>query len=109
MFKGSVILLVGTECKDPSAEAEFNRWYSETHMPEVLQQAGILSGTRFDILRPLEGWTKYLAVYDCEDESAVENLRRQVEKDMKGEARIFTPGPAPYEVVYAVEYRRIHP
>jgi len=53
MFKGSVILFVGTECKDPSAEAEFNRWYSETHMPEVLQQDGILSGTRLEILRPL--------------------------------------------------------
>lgn len=44
----------------PGAEAEFNAWYDEEHIPRLLQVTGVLSARRF---RTHEGAPGYVALY----------------------------------------------
>jgi hypothetical protein len=48
-------------------QAEFNKWYNEVHIPEVLTCPGWLSATRFE---SLEGQPQFLAIYDLAGEDA---------------------------------------
>jgi hypothetical protein len=55
------------DCSDPSREDEFNKWYDDTHIPDVLSTPGVIQGTRYINTDP-EGnkRPKYLAVYEIE-------------------------------------------
>jgi hypothetical protein len=61
------IVLVFTNCADPAREAEFNQWYNETHIPDMLQAEGFVAATRYQVLgEPGPGQGKFLAVYEVE-------------------------------------------
>ena len=49
---------------------EFNRWYTEEHLPERQSLPGFLSSRRFIAL---EGAPKYLALYELESARALES------------------------------------
>jgi hypothetical protein len=59
-------------------EPEFNEWYDNVHLPEVLATPGVVSAQRFDtcdteIVRTA-GWTpehRYLAVYEMDGDPDV--------------------------------------
>ena len=52
----------------PGREAEFNSWYSDRHLPDVLQVPGYLAARRFS-LEPTQGvsppW-RYLTIYEID-------------------------------------------
>jgi len=54
----------------PGREAEFNDWYTNTHVPDVLRVPGIKSAQRFrrttQQRRPGPQPYEYLAVFQCE-------------------------------------------
>ena len=45
-------------------EDEFNDWYENTHLAEVLQVPGFVSAQRFQLLGDPAGGAKYLTVYE---------------------------------------------
>lgn len=51
-----------------SKEEEFNRWYNDVHVPEVLACPGWLWGARY---QALDGEPRYLALYEMESEKAM--------------------------------------
>jgi hypothetical protein len=55
-------------------EDEYNDWYSNTHLADVLKVPGFLTAQRFRLAPAQKAGTeqrwKYAAVYDCEAESA---------------------------------------
>jgi len=57
----------------PEKEAEFNRWYHEVHIPDVLKYPGCLSARRY---RALSGENKfqYMAVYEFKDQETLEGF-----------------------------------
>ena len=56
-----------SDCKDPAREEEFNEWYSNTHIPDMLQVPGMIKATRWMAAEPKEGLSrKYLALYEFE-------------------------------------------
>lgn len=55
---------------DPAHEEEFNRWYTEEHLPERLACPGFLSARRFVAV---EGEPKYLALYDLESPEVLQS------------------------------------
>lgn len=59
---GKGLLLVMMDI-DPENEEEFNRWYTEEHIPERLEIPGFINSRRY---RALEGSPKYLALYELE-------------------------------------------
>jgi hypothetical protein len=65
MSQGRMIVLTKTA---PGREAEFNRWYDEVHVPEVLSVGPVTACQRFKIsdaqMMPQE--YQYLAIYEFE-------------------------------------------
>lgn len=72
----------------PNKEADFNRWYDEIHIPEVLEIDGVLSAKRLELaeqqMMPNQR-QRYMAVYEL-DSSAVEqtllNIQTHKWRDM---------------------------
>ena len=56
----------------PGREDEYNRWYNEVHLREVVATPGFVSAQRFKLNSPMSGQYphQYLAIYDVETESA---------------------------------------
>ena len=57
----------------------FNRWYDETHLPEVLQIEGVNAAQRFRLsahqLQPDQAH-QYLAIYDIDSDDVEATLER---------------------------------
>jgi hypothetical protein len=64
------IMVVESEPADPSAEEEYDRWYREVHIPELLAVPGFSAARRYRVRKDLgHGETtkqRYLTVYDLE-------------------------------------------
>jgi Domain of unknown function (DUF4286) len=65
-------MIVMTNPASPESEKEFNRWYDEIHLPDVVALPGFKSATRFrariQVLPPSEKPAfDYLAIYELED------------------------------------------
>ncbi|MBI4287099.1 MAG: DUF4286 family protein [Chloroflexi bacterium] len=104
--KRLVLYLVGANCNDPAQESEFNRWYNEVHIPEVLRLPGFVSARRYEIIKPREGYPKYMAVYEMQDEAAYNAFQEYMRKARKGEAPAFTAGPE-FAVPWTAGYKPI--
>jgi hypothetical protein len=58
----------------PGKEAEYNRWYNEQHIPDVLQAHGFVAAQRFRLADTQMGGAtdqpyKYLALYEIETDN----------------------------------------
>ncbi len=61
------VLVVLANCKDPAQEDEFNRWYDEVHIPDVLGTGHFYTASRFRNATADAGPAKYLAIYETAD------------------------------------------
>ena len=61
MAKG--IILVETYPSSPEREQEYNTWYDEVHLQELVALDGFVSARR---LRPVDGDGPYVALYEIE-------------------------------------------
>ena len=80
--KGAGLLMVW--CDVPAdKEPDFNKWYNEEHLPQVLRYNGAISGRRY---RKVTGEDKYsyMAVYEFASE---EVLQRFLQSDALKELR----------------------
>lgn len=88
----------------PGREAEFNEWYSNTHMGDLLQLPGWVGAQRFRIItnlapRPtVQGYNHgYLIIWDLEETEATTALARMTAAIAGGKSRLgaafnYTPG-----------------
>src|SRR5829696_9038925 len=81
------VLLVVKSNVAAEHDAEFNRWYDEVHMPQVLAFGGSVSGRRYQLLdnppaSPVAAASryKYLACHEFEDEAAVRRFFESPER-----------------------------
>ena len=84
MKEKPILWLVSMNFNAPEREEEFNKWYSETHVPQMLKIPGILSGTRYMTTRAGPGQPKYLTIYELESEEVIDSIQASPEM---GEAR----------------------
>ena len=61
------ILLVLSNCKDAAQEQEFNRWYEEVHIPDILDAGGFHTAYRYESVDPAATKAKYLAIYETDN------------------------------------------
>ncbi|HYB80063.1 MAG TPA: hypothetical protein VED43_00130 [Mycobacterium sp.] len=61
MAKG--IILVESRPSSPDRDQEYNTWYDEVHLGELVALDGFVSARR---LRPVEGDGPYVAIYEVE-------------------------------------------
>ena len=64
---GRYLLFAFSDCKDPAREEEFNDWYDNIHLPDMLEVPGMINATRWVSAESKEGQQrKYLAMYELE-------------------------------------------
>ena len=101
------ILLVLSSCKDTAREEEFNRWYDDIHIPDILDTGAFHTAYRYESLDPEATKAKYLAIYETdniEPAKAREELGK-VRADWEQRGRLFDG----IEVVSSLTARRIWP
>jgi hypothetical protein len=64
---------------DPEQTDAWNRWYDETHVPDLLGVPGVTAGGRFEVAEPGSGvgvagpLQRYLALYDLDSPSVMQS------------------------------------
>ena len=73
-------------CGDRSRDEEWNEWYDDVHIPDVLAVDGIVSASRWRLVEPTPYGANYLALYDIDIdvEEAQANLNAAVPAMYKG-------------------------
>ena len=61
------ILLVLSNCKDAAREQEFNRWYEDVHIPDILDAGAFHTAYRYESLDPEATKAKYLCIYETDN------------------------------------------
>jgi len=69
MASGTGLLVVWTDIA-ADYENEFNEWYDQEHIPQLLAVPGFLSGRRY---QAVEGKPKYTAVYQLAEENVLKS------------------------------------
>src|SRR5438270_89431 len=98
---GTGLLVVWTDIA-PEAEAEFNEWYNNEHIPQLLGVKGFLSGKRY---QAVDGKPRYLAVYEMREDSIPKTPEWDKARNYGRTAQI-RPGLRDLQAVTA---RRIYP
>ena len=62
------LLFVITECSNPSQEDDFNQWYNEVHIPDILATGLYHTVYRYEKVRYKQGRGRYLAMYETEQD-----------------------------------------
>lgn len=70
--KGLMVVLVDN--LDPARDAEFNRWYDEVHVPDILSAGSFHRGSRYRA-RDATAPAAYLAVYETDWERPAEAVQ----------------------------------
>jgi hypothetical protein len=109
----AAIVIVGTNVPadtDAAGLADFNTFYTDTHVPEVMAARGYARGSRFELYRdfahPAPGCPRFCAIYEAD---AVAMARS--EPDAAAPDRL-TAGPPPWtqhDTIWRLAYRRIPP
>lgn len=63
---GRWLLAVESDCSDPAREKEFNDWYDNIHVPDILESPSVLRASRYETDSPADGRGKFLALHDIE-------------------------------------------
>jgi hypothetical protein len=92
-----------SDCKDPAREEEFNKWYSNMHLPDMLEVPGMIKATRYVSADPKEGeHRKYLALYELETDDindfnskVRERGERTIEEGRFSDLPVFDPPNVP--------------
>ena len=75
------LLLAFIDCKDPAREEEFNDWYDNVHLPDMLEVEGLVKATRWMTAENAEGQQRrYLALYEVETEDDIETLNEKIKR-----------------------------
>ena len=103
--KGTGLLMVW--CEVPShQEDEFNRWYNEEHLAQLLSFPGFLSAARYEVV---SGGPKHLAVYELESPAALESPEALKQRQEPTEwSKRMSPSAIGTNVIRNV-YEMIHP
>jgi len=83
------LFLIETICRDHDREDEFNRWYDEIHIPDILKGCPeFLACRRYKLLSGVHGHGTYLTVIEIE----TNDIGRTLETHRKNSERIRAGG-----------------
>ncbi|HZU77678.1 MAG TPA: DUF4286 family protein [Dehalococcoidia bacterium] len=88
------VLLVMSRCTDPAREDEFNRWYNEVHVPDLLKLDHFVAAQRFKVSgRPNrnEPDAVYMALYelDTDDTAAAMKVLGEGVRELQAQGRMI--------------------
>ena len=101
MAKG--IMYVESRPSSPDREQEYNSWYDEVHIPELLALDGIVAARR---LRPVDGDGPYVAIYELEGDdlqAILDNMIANAGRLHMSDALQLDPAPIPRVLETTIE------
>ena len=104
MAKG--IMYVESWPSSPDREQEYNTWYDEVHIPQLLTIDGIVAARR---LRPVDGKGPYVAIYELEADdlqSVLDNMVANAGQLNMSDALQLDPAPIPRVLETTTEHNR---
>lgn len=105
---GRAVVLVRFDAVPHEIEAEWNRWYDDSHIPARLALPGFIAARRF---RGYEGEASYLTLYELENADAVvsEAYRELKRKELSRPAESFEARTLKLPGFQRGVYRQVHP
>lgn len=94
------IMYVETMPVSPDREADYHRWYNDTHLAEITAVDGIVAARRF---APADGNGPFIAIYelDCDDlDGAVRQLSDMAARGEMSSIELLSMDPPPVPRVY---------
>ena len=91
------LLMVEMNC-EPSREAEYEAWWQEVHVHDVLASPGYRRGRFFRIREPRDGRGRYLILWDVETADIERTMRERTERRDKEHAGGRHPAGLMYPV-----------
>ena len=101
------ILLVLTNCEETAREEEFNRWYEDVHIPDILDTGAFHAAYRYESPEPEDAHARYLAIYETDNPDPAK-AREEITKfipDWQKRGRMFDG----MDLVALISARRIWP
>jgi hypothetical protein len=99
---------------DAAGLAEFNAFYTDIHVPEVMARGGYARGTRFALHRalrhPQPGCPRFCAIYEADAAATQNNQKRRSQPAPPPDERPLSSGPPTWEkhdTLWRLVYRRI--
>jgi len=76
------IVNVRSYCADPAHEKEFNDWYNNIHIPDILTCPGYISATRYDMETPATIMIPrvYMTTYEIETDDIMKTMQIRDER-----------------------------
>ena len=109
-----LIWIVGIQCK-AEAEAKFNTWYDDVHVPMLLKGDHVKKVTRFkladktyDVGTTTQVSPNYLTIYEFESQDQFDSWMTGQARTEAGEDKAKTWSEDPYEVKWATQYDLIN-
>ena len=102
MAKG--IILVESRPSSPDRDQEYNSWYDEVHLGELVALDGFVSARR---LRSVDGEGPYVALYEIEGDNLqaiVDNMVANAGQLHMSDALQLDPAPIPRLLETTIEY-----
>lgn len=99
-------MFVQSKPSSPDREDEYNDWYTNTHLPDVLEIPGITAARRFkasEVAPPGEGAPQYCAVYELDVDDLSTVMPELAARFSDGRMRMsdaMEMDPAPSFVIY---------
>ena len=101
------LFVTHTDCADLSRQDEFNDWYNNIHVPDMLETPGMISATRWENIFPKgNNRRKYIGLYEFETDNVEEfdrNLwecgRRSGERGRLSDLLVLDPPEVP-RIIY---------
>ena len=101
------VLIVFTNCTDEARHEEFNRWYEDIHIPDILGTGAFHTAYRYESVEASDLPARYLAIYETDNpdpaEAQAEIAKVRPEWHRRGRSFDAT------ELVSALTARRIWP
>ena len=97
------IILVESRPSSPDRDQEYNTWYDEVHLPQLVALPGFVSARRF---RPADGDAPYVAIYEIEGDDlqgVLDNMIANAGRLTMSDALQLDPAPIPRLLATTIE------
>lgn len=76
------LAVVESNCVDSAHEDEFNAWYNNVHLPDILELSEVIRAVRYENNNTTESEAKYLAIYELDTDdikATMDRIRRLIQ------------------------------
>ncbi|WP_261540164.1 DUF4286 family protein [Burkholderia multivorans] len=84
------LFMVESNCADPERENEFNDWYDQVHVPDLLKEDAFVAASRYEALPSQGNRGKFVALFQLETDDINQAMKKheETEESLKSAGRV---------------------